>query len=164
MAAAGSSAAREALAAEVWRRLFDLIIRTRAERDRVLAPLGLTPNDSRALWALDPRQGRTMKSLAEAWECDASNVTWIVDGLERRGLAERRAAPGDRRVKLVALTPQGTRVKAELTKGIYRPPAELLALDVGVLEALRSALARLPADADATPSPVARRRRRVERP
>ncbi len=111
----------------------------------MLAPLGLTPNDSRALWALDARRGRTMQSLAAEWECDASNVTWIVDRLERQGLAERRASRADRRVKLVALTPRGVRVKTELTKGVYRPPAELLAMDAGALAALRAALARLPA-------------------
>ena len=34
-----------------------------------------------------------MSALADAWKCDASNVTWLVDRLEEHGLAERRAAP-----------------------------------------------------------------------
>ncbi len=110
----------------------------------MLAPLGLTPNDSRALWALDARRGRTMQSLAAEWECDASNVTWIVDRLERQGLAERRALPADRRVKLVALTPRGVKVKNDLMQGVYRPPPELLAMGRASLELLEDALARLP--------------------
>jgi hypothetical protein len=28
-----------------------------------------------------------MKSLADEWRCDASNATWIVDRLEKLGLA-----------------------------------------------------------------------------
>ena len=135
---------RKTLAADVWRLLFDFIIRTRGERDHVLAARGLTPNDSRALWALDAREGCTMQSLATLWECDASNVTWIVDRLERLGFAERRNKLGDRRVKLVLLTPLGVKTRARLVKEMYRPPAELLHLDQPTLEALRAGLARLP--------------------
>ncbi len=39
--------------------------------------------------------------------CDASNVTGIVDRLEKRGLVERRVDPYDRRVKLLVVTPAG---------------------------------------------------------
>lgn len=140
-----NSRSRKAIAAEVWRRWFDFFIRTRHQRDRALARLGLTPNDARALGALDLRKGRTMRSLATEWECDASNVTWIVDRLERLGLAERRPLPSDRRVKLVALSLRGVRTKAALTKGILEPPPELLALDRQTLEELRAVMARLPA-------------------
>ncbi|MGZ6389817.1 MAG: MarR family winged helix-turn-helix transcriptional regulator, partial [Ktedonobacterales bacterium] len=40
---------------------------------------------------------------------DKSNVTGIVDNLERAGLATRTPAPHDRRVILVKLTPEGRR-------------------------------------------------------
>jgi DNA-binding MarR family transcriptional regulator len=132
------------LAAEVWRRLFDFFIATSGQRQQVLAELDLTPNDSRALHTLDPREGRTMRSLAETWGCDASNATWIVDRLENRGLAERREKPGDRRVKLVVLTAAGVRTRRRLQKGMYEPPAELLAMSTAALEALGAATAKLP--------------------
>ena len=80
-----------------------------------------------------------MRSLADAWGCDASNATWIVDRLEARGLAERRAKPGDRRVKLVVLTPEGLRTRQRLQQGMYEPPPALLALSAAELRALRSA-------------------------
>jgi DNA-binding MarR family transcriptional regulator len=48
-----------------------------------------------------------MRALAREWRCDASTATWIVDRLEGKGLAERRAHATDRRVKLVVLTPRG---------------------------------------------------------
>jgi DNA-binding MarR family transcriptional regulator len=138
-------AAKAALAAEAWKLVFDFFMLTRPQRDRVLEGLGLTPNDVRALSTLvHAPEGRTMRDLAEAWTCDASNATWMVDRLEERGLAERRSQPGDRRVKLVALTPAGARMKARLLAGMYDPPPELLRLPRRALEALRDAAARLP--------------------
>jgi DNA-binding MarR family transcriptional regulator len=141
--AKSGSLSKAALAKEVWQRLFDFIIDTRPQRDKVIGHHDLTPNDSRALFTIDAREGRTMGALAEAWECDASNATWIVDRLEKRGLAERCAQPGDRRVKLVVLTPLGAKMKATLEEALYRPPRELLDLGRTDLEALRKATAKL---------------------
>src|ERR1700716_3641376 len=98
---------KSVLATEAWKRLFRFFMKTRSQRDRLLARLGLTPNDVRALTELDVSAGRTMRSLAEEWGCDASNATWIVDRLEKRGLVERRSKAGDRRVKLVVLSVAG---------------------------------------------------------
>jgi DNA-binding MarR family transcriptional regulator len=128
------------LAAEAWKRLFTFFMQTRSQRDRVLARLGLTPNDVRALTELDVSIGRTMRSLAEEWGCDASNATWIVDRLEKRGLVERRPQPGDRRVKLVVLTSTGARTRKQLLDGMFEPPPELIALPQKTLELLRDSL------------------------
>ena len=57
---------------------------------------------------------RPMGELAGRLACDASNVTGPTDRLEARGLVERRAAPGDRRVKVLALTNEGERVQRAL--------------------------------------------------
>ena len=135
---------KAALAADVWRRLFDLLISSGDHRARALAKHGLTPNESRALHTLDLHEGRTMRALAQAWACDASNATWIVDRLEARGLAERRAKPGDRRVKLVVLTPSGAKTLKRVREAMYEPTEELRSLPVETLEALRAALAKLP--------------------
>jgi DNA-binding MarR family transcriptional regulator len=135
---------KEALAADVWRRLFDLLISSGEHRARVLARYGLTPNESRALHTLDPHEGRTMRALAQAWACDASNATWIIDRLVVRGLAERRERPGDRRVKLVVLTDAGAKTLKQLRKAMYEPPIEVRSLPVETLEALKSALAKVP--------------------
>lgn len=128
------------LAAEAWKYMFDFIVRTSPQRSKVMARMGLTPNDSRALGALDISEGRTMRSLADEWGCDASNATWIVDRLEKRGFAERRAKPGDRRVKLVVLTPAGVKAHQKLLEAMHDPPPEFLALPRARLNALRRAL------------------------
>jgi DNA-binding MarR family transcriptional regulator len=138
------SSNKEAIAAEVWRRVFDFIIATHKQRDGVLERFGFTPGDSKAMLALDREEGRSMRSLADNWTCDASNATWMVDRLEKRGFAERRNLPGDRRVKTVVLTLKGARVKAQLMKALYEPPAMLLDLSREDLMALRDGLAKLP--------------------
>ena len=65
---------------------------------------------------------------------------WIVDRLEKRGLAERRPKPGDRRVKLVVLTAAGAKARKQLLDGLFDPPPELLALPRATLEVLRDSL------------------------
>jgi len=135
------STTKNALAADAWRGIFDFIVATGGHRIAILGRLGLTPNDSRALGSLDSATGRTMRELAREWQCDASTATWIVDRLEAKGLAERRAHPTDRRVKLVVLTPGGARTK--MIAGTYTPPPELLDLDRAELAALRDATAPL---------------------
>jgi len=135
---------KKALAAEAWEPFARFFFETVKHRQRVFADRGLTPNDARALFVLDGTRGRSMSELADEWLCDASNATWIVDRLEERGLAERRTMPTDRRVKLVVLTPKGSRTREEMFRELYEPPPELLELDREELEALRDAVSKLP--------------------
>jgi MarR family transcriptional regulator, organic hydroperoxide resistance regulator len=139
-----SAASRAVVAAEAWRSIFDFIVLTADHRNGALARLGLTPNDSRALMSLDAVAARTMRSLAEEWECDASTATWIIDRLEAKGLAERRPHAPDRRVKLVVLTSTGVETRSEMLAATYAPPPELLELDAAELVALRDAAVSLP--------------------
>src|SRR5438876_1460944 len=135
------SATKAELAAEVWSQIFDFLVATHEQRDRILERFGLTPGDSKALMHLDSEMAQSMGSLAAAWSCDASNATWMVDRLEQRGLVERRAVPGDRRMKIVALTSTGIKMQAALYEALYQPPTELLDMSPEELDALRGALA-----------------------
>jgi DNA-binding MarR family transcriptional regulator len=138
------TSSKKALASEAWKPFARFFFETVKHRQRVFADRGLTPNDARALFVLDGTRGRSMSELADEWLCDASNATWIVDRLEERGLAERRTMPTDRRVKLVVLTPKGSRTREEMFRELYEPPPELLELDREDLEALRDAVSKLP--------------------
>ena len=139
--------ATDALAREVWRDLFNLLIRSAPARTKALARRGLTPNDSRALFSLDSESGRSMRSLADAWECDPSNATWIIDHLEALGLATRQAVAHDRRIKLVVLPRKGETTRAALLREFHEPPAEIRGLGRGDLEALARLIAKLGAPA-----------------
>ncbi|MFG2500703.1 MarR family winged helix-turn-helix transcriptional regulator [Streptomyces sp. NPDC048441] len=69
----------------------------------------LTASQGKALTVL--RRGpAAMRSLADTLTCDASNMTGIIDRLEKRGLVRREPSPSDRRVKNVVLTAEGERV------------------------------------------------------
>lgn len=141
--AIGRPSDKKALAAHAWSRLFDFFISTRGHRDETLERFALTPNDSRALHTLDPVEGKPMRALAEAWGTDASNATWVVDRLERLGLAERRTIATDRRVKLVVLTSRGVKARDEIMRAFHEPPPEFLTLDRRDLRALGEILGKL---------------------
>src|SRR5258708_19721894 len=81
-----TSAAKENAASAAWRHIFDYIIATAPERVAVLDRLGLTPAESRALHSLDPKVGRSMRSLADECRCDPSNATSLMDPLQHHGL------------------------------------------------------------------------------
>ena len=59
-----------------------------------------------------------MRRLADQMNCEASNLTGLVDRLESRGLVERQAYPDDRRVKCVALTESGERLSVQLWSAV----------------------------------------------
>jgi DNA-binding MarR family transcriptional regulator len=148
---------KEHLASEAWRPLARFFFDTVRHRQRILGSEGLTPNDIRALMILDPSEGRTMSDLADAWGCDASNATFIIDRLEERALAERRTVVTDRRVKLVVLTAGGAPPRGRVLQRFFEPPPELLELSRADLEALREAATRLPLPEDGVGKTVAAR-------
>ncbi|MCG5213611.1 MarR family transcriptional regulator [Streptosporangium soli] len=92
--------------------LIQVADRLRGGFNTIAADLGLPP--AQALLLVHLACPTPMRELAERMACDASNVTGIVDGLERRGLVVRRPSSDDRRVKLVAPTEEGKRRQAEL--------------------------------------------------
>jgi DNA-binding MarR family transcriptional regulator len=136
--------AQVTLAGDVWRQLHGYFQLHRQRVHAMLQEMGLSFGDMRALMVLDADHPRPMRSLADAWACDASNATWMVDRLEQRGLVERRMQPTDRRVKAVVLTELGAKTKRQLLERLDQPPEELLALDRADLEALGAALEKLP--------------------
>ena len=54
-----------------------------------------------------------------------SNVTGLVDRLEKRGLVKRRELAGDRRIYLVVLTAEGNRVMEEVLPLYHRNAEEV---------------------------------------
>lgn len=115
--------------------MFDFLVRSAPQRLAAQRRYGLTPNDSRALFSLDA-DGKPIGALAREWDSDPSTATWLVDRLERSGLAERIASPSDRRVKLVRATKKGMATKNGLQAAYHRPPEEIARLSSSDLNAL----------------------------
>ncbi|MGC5332138.1 MarR family winged helix-turn-helix transcriptional regulator [Micromonospora sp. DT62] len=105
---------RAALAGDVVRRITHVAAALRHHQDREIAELGLTPATARALHELDPDLPLPARDLAEGLGCDRSNVTALVDKLERAGLVERHADPADRRQKTLVVTGSGRQVRARV--------------------------------------------------
>src|SRR6266516_3728317 len=57
---------------------------------------------------VEAKQPLPLSELAERQHCVRSNITQLVDRLEKEGLVRRRADPTDRRSVLAALTPAGS--------------------------------------------------------
>jgi DNA-binding MarR family transcriptional regulator len=99
---------------------------------------GLKPPQYFALDALD--EPAPMSAIADLLRCDRSAVTWITDRLEERGYVERRSDPRDRRVKLLALTDEGRKVREEIRARLAVPPDPLQRLPEDEQRALRDLL------------------------
>jgi MarR family transcriptional regulator, organic hydroperoxide resistance regulator len=130
------------VAEEAWRLLFELAKRKHSVLVPALAELDLTPVQGHALRLLDPERPIAMSELADALFCHASNVTGIVDRLEARRLVERQIGREDRRVKTLALTGAGKRVRSRVVELMRTPPPEIAALSASDQRALRDVLAR----------------------
>jgi DNA-binding MarR family transcriptional regulator len=107
------------------------------------ADAGVTPAVVKTLLNLDPETPTPMREIAEFFRCDPSYVTTLVDGLEDVGMAERQAHPGDRRVKVVALTDRGVEARAQVRKTLDQPPAWFSALSPAELAQLQALLTKL---------------------
>lgn len=55
-----------------------------------------------------------MKNLADAYSMTKSNITFIVDDLEKKGLLKREKSKNDRRVYLITLTNRGKELYSNL--------------------------------------------------
>jgi DNA-binding MarR family transcriptional regulator len=119
-----------------------LMMVNRRELAQSFSELGLAPMQGFALRNIAPDQPVTMGALAEALHCDNSNITGIADRLEAAGLVERRAAEGDRRVKMLALTERGADVRERVVAIMSRPPAPIAGLSEEDAAALRDLLER----------------------
>ena len=73
---------------------------------------GLTAMQTLTLFLLD--RPCPMHSLRKAFNCDASNITGLIDGLEQKELASRYESPEDRRIKMVRLEQRGREIRRSL--------------------------------------------------
>ena len=72
---------------------------------------GLTSIQAVTLLLIDEQQPRPMKNFCVLYHCDASNITGIVDGLEKKGLVSRQNDPSDRRIKIICLEAAGKKMQ-----------------------------------------------------
>lgn len=68
----------------------------------------------------------SQKALADAIRADRTRIIAVLDDLQERGLISREPDPADRRVRLIALTPQGRALRDAAQRDIQRGEEQLL--------------------------------------
>jgi DNA-binding MarR family transcriptional regulator len=130
-------------ACEAWQLLMRLFFTQRADLPALASEFELSPAQCHVLHLIEPDGPIPMGRLAEALACDASNVTGLVDRLEARGLVRRQLSAGDRRVKVLELTPVGARLRSTVLERMTKPPDTLGRLSPDEQRALVKILKRL---------------------
>jgi DNA-binding MarR family transcriptional regulator len=105
---------------EVLDRLLGMTGALHSHVARVAAGCDLTAQQALLLRSLD--RPRSMRTVAQEMSCDPSNVTGLIDRIERLGLVERLPDAADRRVRLLSLTPAGRKVCVRLERDLARTP------------------------------------------
>jgi DNA-binding MarR family transcriptional regulator len=106
----------EADARRAWQLLVKFFFAQREHLPALGEEFELSPVQCHVLHLIEPDEPLPMGRLAETLRCDASNVTGLVDRLEARGLVQRQPSVGDRRVKVIQLTPAGSRLRTQLLR------------------------------------------------
>lgn len=129
---------------QIVRLVMDLSRNLSSHYDAKFAELNLTFPQAMLLRQLG--DALPMNEAAGKLHCDPSNVTGIVDRLEARGLIERQHLTKDRRVKHLALTPEGRRLRRRVDAILAAAPgvSDLGAADQAALLALLDRSVRRP--------------------
>jgi len=106
----------DADACRAWQLLVKFFFAQREHLPSLGEEFELSPVQCHVLHLIEPGRPLPMGRLADTLRCDASNVTGLVDRLEARGLVQRQPSADDRRVKVIQLTPEGSRLRTHLLK------------------------------------------------
>ena len=99
---------------QIARELLLLLSRIKHNAHLLAEEKGITRIQLYALYLIYERDELAMHELASFMQCDASNVTGVVDRLVSQGIVKRKENPKDRRFKLLELTDKGRGVMAAI--------------------------------------------------
>jgi DNA-binding MarR family transcriptional regulator len=102
------------------------------------AEFDLSATQAKVLLSLRPEERLPMKRVAERIPYDASNLTDFVDKLEARGVLMRLPDASDRRVKALALTEEGLRLREEFWDRLVTDAGPLASLSDAQVQELRN--------------------------
>lgn len=109
-----------------------------------VAELDLTPAESGLIRAVALEPGRSQQALARQLGAPATRLVALVDGLEARGVLERRRNPDDRRLYALHLTPAGGRLLRRIAEVATAHEGDMTAtLTDAEREVLRDLLSRI---------------------
>ena len=136
----GSDPQYDRLTQEVIQLLIIAAERLRQHFGACAAEFDLSAAQAKVLLEVQPGEAVPMRALAARLGYDASNLTGLVDRLEERGVLARCPHSADRRVKGLALTEDGQRLRATLWDRLIRNGGPVSALAAAQMQALRDLL------------------------
>jgi len=116
-----------------------------ARLEAALSPTGLSLAKLAVLHFLaEAKEALPLSDLAARQHCVRSNITQLMDRLEKDGLVRRRADPDDRRSVLAELTPAGEQAHAKGVRALADAQRAIVsALKAGEAASLQSAISAL---------------------
>ncbi len=115
------------------------------------AAAGLSVAQVKVLWNLEPGRAFPMRHLAALLDYDASNLSTLIDRLERQGFVERHLDADDRRVKTLVLTKHGEQARSDFWRDLVADPGPLAGLTEDDLRTFASLLSTLDRDSAQKP-------------
>jgi len=112
---------------EFYYALVSFLLQAKQQVVSVSGEFGLTSIQALTLLNISKQNAHSMSELCRLYDCDASNITGIIDGLEQKGLVSRRPHPSDRRVKLIHLEDAGYDLQQQLIARIAATSDHLFA-------------------------------------
>ncbi len=91
------------------------------------APFDLTPVQYAALVAIREQPGIDATRLSALVAFDRSTLGSVLERLEAKGLVARAGSPEDKRIKVLSVSPEGTRVLAAVEPAVQRAQERILA-------------------------------------
>jgi DNA-binding MarR family transcriptional regulator len=150
MTASARPLSTDELAAQAWQAMRALVTDRYDRRKKVCDALGMSFIRAKALRRI-AGGAMTMRELAAALGTDPPYTTVVVGDLERRGLVTRTVRPGDRRSKMVTITPAGQEQALLAERILGDPPGPVRALPAEDLDALGRILTALLEAGEQTP-------------
>jgi DNA-binding MarR family transcriptional regulator len=131
---------------EVVEKSFGLLIKFMLQSKHRLmeigSNMGLPGMQAMMVMLLD--EPKPMNSFTKIFNCDASNITGIVDGLEKKKLAARFPSTKDRRIKMVELCDSGKELRKQLLSDLVEQhKSSLFNLNTEEIKQLNSLLGKI---------------------
>jgi DNA-binding MarR family transcriptional regulator len=104
----------DSFALDVYRTLRHAYHRLKRDMREKLVSKGVTWPQFHALYHIDEGHGISVNALARELDCNASNVTGLIDRMIENNWVYREHSKEDRRVWMVKLTDEGRELKARL--------------------------------------------------
>lgn len=126
-----------------------------ARARKALEPMDLSITDHAALTHLflSPEGSHSLTRIAERLLVSQARCSYLMDGLERKGLVRRKAHPTDGRATLAVLTKAGARRLHEASLAMAQANFGFEGIDDDALDELLTSLARIRASTNGGSSP-----------